>query len=154
MYITPNINTMSNNFTIGISQSELSRFKRQINRITDEKTKELKKVVAKSGLNMRNEAFRKCPAHFSVLRNSIRHYTGQTGLSVRVGTTVYYAPYVEFGTKQRVNVPEELREYAIQFKTSKPGAMGGVPSRPFLYPAFKNEQERFISRIKEVMNHV
>ena len=32
------------------------------------------------------------------------------------GINVKYAPYVEFGTGTRVNVPGDVKDYAIQFK--------------------------------------
>jgi HK97 gp10 family phage protein len=44
-------------------------------------------------------------------------YVAQIGpLLFEVGNNVYYAPYVEFGTRRRVQVPEEMREIAEEIR--------------------------------------
>ena len=40
---------------------------------------------------------------------------------VELISNVYYAPYIEFGTRSKVKVPAELNDYASQFKGKKRG---------------------------------
>lgn len=40
---------------------------------------------------------------------------------VELISNVYYAPFIEFGTRTKVNVPAELNSYAMQFKGKKRG---------------------------------
>lgn len=40
---------------------------------------------------------------------------------VELVSNVYYAPYIEFGTRSKVKVPAELNDYASQFKGKKRG---------------------------------
>jgi hypothetical protein len=44
-----------------------------------------------------------------------------TNDGVELISNVYYAPYIEFGTRLKVKVPSELSDYAIQFKGKKRG---------------------------------
>ncbi len=76
---------------------------------------------------------------------------GKSRLSGRVWTNVEYAPYVEFGTIENVSVPLELTEYAMQFKGRGIRKKGGRKAKPFLYPAFKEEEPKYIEAIKKVM---
>lgn len=170
-----------NDMTIGFSPEEQKRFEMQLSKFTKEKIAALKKVVTKSGYNVRAGAIAKVPKMFGVLRNSISLKYGAEGLAVRVDSNADYAPYVEFGTKSKVEVPPELAEYASQFRGGKGGsfddllesiklwalrkglpesaaypiavkiAKEGVKAQPFLYPAFKEEQARFLERIRQAM---
>lgn len=140
--------------TIGFSPEEQKRFEMQLSKFSKEKIAALKKVVTTSGYNIRAGAIAKVPKMFGVLRNSISLKYGTEGLAVRVDSNVNYAPYVEFGTKSKVEVPPELAEYASQFRSEKrkdSPESGGVKAQPFLYPAFKEEQARFLERIRTAM---
>ncbi len=52
-----------------------------------------------------------------------------------------YAPYVEFGTGEKVNVPNELKNFALQFKGEK--KIVGQKDQPYLYPSALVGQRRF-----------
>jgi hypothetical protein len=72
-----------------------------------------------------------------------------------VYTNVEYAPYVEFGTKSKVNTTimgEDYSEVAIQFKKSN-GGLGGVRPRPYLFPAFETERPRIIKALKDLVKN-
>lgn len=56
------------------------------------------------------------PVDLGYLKNSIRSYPTRGGLNFAVEVGAKYAPYVEFGTGTGVVVPEEVKEYAYQFK--------------------------------------
>lgn len=103
---------------------------------------------------MPSAAKSKAPRYQSRLINSIRPIASKNRLSVRVNTNVEYAPFVEFGTKSKVQVPAELAEYALQFKSKSPAnkdIKNGQRAQPFLYPAFKAEKSKFINAIKQLI---
>ena len=70
------------------------------------------------------------------------------GLNWEIVAAKFYAPYVEFGTGERVQVPAGLEDYAMQFFVSGKGKM---PARPFLFPAFYVQKEVFLRRVKEIL---
>jgi HK97 gp10 family phage protein len=105
-----------------------------------------------------------------------------TVVSAGVFNTVAYAPYVEFGTKGKVNVPEELQDYAKTFQGKTGGtfdqllenigdwakkkgideglvfpiarkiAREGVKPQPYLFPAFEEERPKLIKKLEEILN--
>jgi len=106
-----------------------------------------------------------------------------TKLSREVYTDVKYAPYVEFGTKSKVEIPPGLEGYAMQFKGGggsfedfeasiklwarrkgipeeavypimKSILHNGVKAQPFLFPAFFAEQPQLIKKLKKVLRGI
>jgi len=105
-------------------------------------------------------------------------------LEREVYTDVKYAPYVEFGTKSKVEIPPGLEGYAMQFKGNRGGSFedfeaslklwarrkgipeeavypimksilhNGVKAQPFLFPAFFAEQPELIKRLKKVIRGI
>lgn len=96
-------------------------------------------------------------------------------------SNVYYAPFVEFGTGAKVNVPAELNEYALQFKGKSKGNFrdfvkalqiwlkrkGGNPklafiaalniikngqeARPYFFPPYLRKRRELLKNIQEVI---
>ncbi len=61
-----------------------------------------------------------------------------------------YAPYIEWGTITRVQVPSELSSYAIQFKGKGIKKNGGIYPRPYFFkqePIVRKETEEHIINI-------
>jgi len=104
-------------------------------------------------------------------------------LTREVYTDVKYAPYVEFGTKSKVEIPPGLEGYAMQFKGGggsyedfeasikrwaqlkgipeeavypimKSILHKGVKAQPFLFPAFFAEQPQLLKRLKKVLRGI
>ena len=92
------------------------------------------------------------------LANSIRQtkYSPGKGASVSAGNTnVRYAPYVEFGTGTRFQIPvypnvnmADLEAYALTFKKSK--KVIGVPYRPYMFSAYSEVFTSMIKKLKSV----
>lgn len=55
------------------------------------------------------------PVNFGLLRQSIGYNKTKTG-TFEIFVNARYAPFVEFGTRGKVQVPSELQGYAMQFK--------------------------------------
>lgn len=91
------------------------------------------------------------PVDTGRLRSSI--VTTKARPSNLVASTVVnvnYAPFVEFGTRSNVEVPQGLEEYALQFKGNSSGGVGMV-ARPFLFPAWEKERPKFEQAVKELL---
>jgi len=58
-----------------------------------------------------------------------------------------YAPYVEFGTGENVDVPSELKDYALQFKGKK--KIVGQNARAFMYPSALLGQSQILENVKK-----
>jgi len=142
---------MSEAMVMGFSNHELERFRTQLRKFNSKKTEKLKKVTKVAIHSIASGARRRCPRHHSRLYTSIKPLISDTGLSGRVWTNVEYAPYVEFGTITKVDVPIELTEYALQFKGRGIRKRGGMKARPFLYPAFTAEVPKYLRAITTVM---
>ena len=135
----------------GFSNAELERFRKQLRKFNSKKTEKLQKITEIAVHNIARGARARVPRVTSRLYTSIRPIMGKSKLAGRVLTNVEYAPYVEFGTIEHVEVPSELTEYASQFKGRGIRKKGGRKAKPFLYPAFMEETPKYIEAIKKVM---
>jgi len=62
--------------------------------------------------------------------------------------SVKYAPYQEFGTGDLVEVPQELTQYARQFK-GKGIRKVNIKAKPYLYPAALRAQAKILRDLKK-----
>jgi len=130
----------------------VDKLMKQLMKYNDSVAKETVNTINRGMLEVANEAKRRAPVDFGRLRSSIS-LTKATA-SDPTGVTyvnVNYGPFVEFGTKSKVEIPQGLEEYASQFKTSTDGATGGVPARPFLFPAFEQERPKIIQNLENLL---
>ena len=134
------------------------------------------------------EALDKIDSFTPVDNGKLRQGSGQSVNKDRLTLTLFnnvpYAPYVEFGTGARVDVPAELQDVAIQFKGGKGGSFDdllaniklwckrkgideklayiiavsiikkGLHPQPFLYPAYQFGQRKFIQLISNLIKSV
>jgi HK97 gp10 family phage protein len=104
-------------------------------------------------LNIESNAKKAVPFDTGVLKSSIKtEKLGSLGRAVH--TNVEYAPYVEFGTREKVNTTisgVDYSEVAIQFKKSS-GGPGGVSPRPYLFPAFEKEKKELLKSLRKITN--
>ena len=150
------------------------------------KLSETGKAIKGSALAITREAKMKAPVNVGRLRADIQHDVTKTDagriIQADVFNTVSYAPYVEFGTKGNVNVPDELQDYAKTFQGREGGtfdellesitdwarkkgipegavypiarkiAREGVKAQPYLYPAYEQERPKLIKRLEDILN--
>ena len=81
-------------------------------------------------------AIQKCPVDTGNLRGSINSEVDEGKLSVRIGTPVEYAPYIEFGTGEHAENGKGRKDWK------------GMKAQPFLRPALIENKEK----IREIMN--
>ena len=70
---------------------------------------------------VKNEMMTDAPVNYGQLKNSIQ--LNVENLSAVFKIKLNHAPYMEFGTKKRVNVPSWVGGYASQFQGSRGGAV-------------------------------
>jgi HK97 gp10 family phage protein len=114
--------------------------------------KETKEIVGfeieASAKHIEQDAIGRVPVNTNFLRGSILAQADRSKLKAQVEVGMHYAPYVEFGTGGKVNVPNGLEDYARQFK-GKGIRQVNLPPRPFLYPAFEAELPKLMQRINK-----
>lgn len=87
----------------------------------------------------------------SGMKNSIRPFN--KGLEGEIIVGVGYGPYVEFGTGSKVQVPAELRDYAMQFKGAGIKEVN-LRARPYLYPAFFINRDKFAKACDKILREI
>jgi hypothetical protein len=99
---------------------------------------------------------RLAPVNFGFLRASIGTNATGAGMEAEVwaggsgiGVNVHYAPYVEFGTGKGVSVPNELAEYAIQFK-GKGIRKVNNRAQPYFFPAVKLSVKEMFTKLHQM----
>lgn len=84
-------------------------------------TKGIVDELSASVLNIQKAAKRRAPGFDGKLRQSIIVSSGRSGLDKTVLSTVKYAPYVEFGTRSKVQIPPGYEGFAAQFRGKRGG---------------------------------
>ncbi len=99
-----------------------------IKRMTDQKAR-----IAAEIIGGKAESYAKmlCPVDTGNLRNSITHTTEDDGHTVVIGSTVYYAPFVELGTGRNAE------------GANGRGTREGMKPRPYLRPAIEDHREEY-----------
>jgi len=145
-------------------------FSRTMKNLRADYEKEINEAVAMATKQTSYEAKSRAPVNKAGLKSSI--HTLIKPMHGEVEVRAEYAPFVEFGTGDKVEVPEELRDYAIQFKGR--GFTGRLPvfiekvgwrmvqfpinlrARPYLWPSFVGNREKFVydmqRRIDKIAN--
>jgi HK97 gp10 family phage protein len=119
---------------------------------------ESKLIIDAAVIEITAKAKQQVAVKTGALKASIRHakYQPGKGASVSAGNTnVRYAPYVEFGTGTRFQIPvypnvnmADLEAYALTFKKSK--KVIGVPYRPYMFSAYSEVFTSMIKKLKSV----
>lgn len=113
----------------------------------------VKDVVNKTALNIQRKAKKRLTASGAVdtgrLRASVVIEPYNMGFSAIIGTDVFYAPYIEFGTGIFAKNGNG-RQTPWIYKTNK-GVFRtrGQRPRPFLFPSYEEEWPLFILAIKK-----
>jgi len=140
-----------------------------------------------AGLNVESQAKVNTPVNLGRLRSSIQQNLDAKNMQVNIkagGTSprgdLFYAPFVEFGTKGKVRVPAGYAQFAYQYKGSRTGtfiellssitqwvadkgidpdaafpiamsiAKNGIRAQPYLIPAFEREAPQLVRRLKKI----
>jgi HK97 gp10 family phage protein len=131
---------------------------KRLNAAPKKMMEESKLIIDAAVIEIAAKAKQDVPVKTSALKNSIRHskYQPGKGASVSAGNVnVRYAPYVEFGTGTRFQIPvypnvnmSDLEAYALTFKKSK--KVIGVPYRPYMFSSYSEVFTSMIKKLKSV----
>lgn len=135
---------------IGV-HTDTTQLLRNIEKIRKDIPELVRTAVERGALIIEGEAKERCPADTGRLRNSITTNSTETGCDV--GTNVFYAPYIEYGTGIHAENGNG-RETPWSWKgTGKKGQgwhrTNGMPAQPFLRPALDTKKEEVIEEISE-----
>ena len=124
-----------------------------IRKFGDEVEKEIHIITGDTATQIELEAKQKASLDFGDLRQGIKAVELEKA-SFKVYTNYNgnapYSAYVEFGTGTRVKVPEEMQEMAIKF-IGKGVKEVNLQARPFLYPAFVQNREKYLEELKDML---
>lgn len=137
-----------------ISRKDLDNVLGKLDTLRKDMRKNVEFTINKHALRIESDAKSRVVVDTGRLRSSIKtEKLGELGRTVF--TNIEYAPYVEFGTKSKVNTTimgEDYSEVAIKFKKSN-GGLGGVRPRPYLFPAFETERPRIIKALRDLVKN-
>lgn len=155
------------------NKSIFSGFEKRIQDMVEEEIFDTTEAIA-------DGARSRAPVNDGFLKNSI--ITQTSGLEGEVIVGAHYAPYIEFGTGARVNIPSGLQAYANSFKGRKGGGWkefedsmrnwlrkkgieekalypimasiwrNGIYPHPFLYPSWRKEINEMMNRLERAIN--
>ncbi len=116
---------------------------------TEWKTVDLQKIKQKlvdkltlAGEIVVSAAIQKCPVDTGNLRGSINSEVNEGKLSVKIGTPVEYAPYIEFGTGEYAENGEGRKGGWFETGTKGKRFTRGMKAQPFLRPALLDNKEK------------
>jgi len=104
--------------------SGLAELRRKLGSLPQHITTELDAELNNSARQFENQAAEGAPIDEGRLKNLIS-YTKVEQLKYEVVSAAKYSAYVEFGTRRRVQVPEDLKAYAAQFQGKGGGSGDG-----------------------------
>lgn len=115
-----------------------------------ERAKELvSDEVEATTMDIHRDAVARVPVDTGRLKGSLTPVVLKQGEKVtgEVGTNVDYAPYVEFGTGGKVNIPQGLESYAARFK-GKGERQVNLPARPYLFNSGFDNINKMMERLR------
>lgn len=129
---------------ISVEVKNIDRLYRKIQSMDSRASSGVEKALMKGAVKVAGDAKKNLTSNGSVdsglLRASIhatRAKTSSGEVAARVGTSVEYAPYVEFGTGARGASTNKNTEVSVSYKS---GWLGQV-AKPFLWPALRANRE-------------
>lgn len=128
----------------------LSIATRRLQSIPAKCLKEVINGVNKATAVVEAGAKRNCPIDTGLLRNSIHPQPAKTegdNIKATVGTSIEYAPYVEFGTGSRGGYPYET-DIPLSYRKDWPGQV----ARPFLGKSLHENRSTVQKIIKDAAN--
>lgn len=124
-------------------------------------TQQIQKIINESVIAIENNARNRAPlGRTGQLKASIYSTPYTMNAGAKVGSRVFYSPFVEFGTGpgpgDSYQIPvyrnlnmNQLEGYARTFKRNN-GNVVNLPHRPFLFNSASEELYKMVSKIKKI----
>ena len=115
-------------------------------------TQEIDAEMAAISENIVTTSKQLLPAQYGQLRASLKMKKNKD-FAYTIGSNLYYAPYIEFGTgpyakKYVPTIDKEWQDYALTFKKEVPG---NSFQYPYLYPSFRSWSIILVNNIKAII---
>lgn len=143
--------------TININQKSINDLLKELKGKEKDVLEMVKGEVEDALLKIESEAAKKVPVDTGDLKNSIQSKPIKQTKNKVEGTVLVgknYAPYVEFGTGTEVVVPQELQNFAKQFKANPKIKNVNLPARPFFYPEFFKQKIELPKQIEKTLETI
>lgn len=139
-------------FDVKISKSDLNKLKKDFNKLQSYSKEVATKEVYSTMLFATKYAKQSAPVDESFLRNSI--FAEKTPDGAEMFSSANYAPYVEFGTGNKVNVQDAVDLWipAALIKSEFKGKgirKINLNPRPFFYVSAKRAYKELITRVEK-----
>jgi len=120
---------------------------RSINNVRSKTEEVLDKKIDAFCDEVVSKAVSRVPKKTGALSRSITKVR-RASLQYKVGAYVHYAPYVEWGTGTLVDVPTELKSYAILYK-GRGIKQVNLPAHPYLFNSVEEERIKLFKDLKK-----
>ena len=138
---------------IKIDSSDLNKFSVILRELPDEIKNDVRKVVKNSAFNIERNAKSSASVKTGHLRRSISTKMGDMEATIHT-SNLKYAPMVEYGTK--AHIIRAKNKKALYWKGAKHPVKQvnhpGSKAKPYLIPAFNQEKDQFLEKLKEVIS--
>ena len=142
---------------IKIDADELNKFSVEIPKLYEKNEALVRQTVKNSAFNIQKNAKSNLTKNKSVDTGHLRRgiSTDIRGLGATIHTSnIKYAPGVEYGTK--AHIIKAKNKKALYWKGAKHPVKKvnhpGSKAKPFLIPAFNQEKDQFLEKLKEVIS--
>jgi HK97 gp10 family phage protein len=143
--------------TINFNQKSINDLLKELKGKEKDVLEMVKGEVEDALLKIESEAVKKVPVDTGDLKNSIQSKPIKQTKNKVEGTVLVgknYAPYVEFGTGTEVVVPQELQNFAKQFKANPKIREVNLPAQPFFYPEFFRQRIELPKQIEKTLQTI
>ena len=130
----------------------LDKVLKELKQFGKEAEKEIDDVTDAVALEIVDDAKQLAPVDIGKLRQGIGKQKKEE-LNRTIFAREKYSAYIEFGTGGLVNVPNELKELAIQFK-GKGVKQINIKPQPYLYPALLNGRKVYLDELKQLLKEL
>jgi len=134
---------------VEVDQQSLQKTLKAYKSFGEDMSKGVDREIGTASIRINADAIRATPVNFGFLRakNYREIQRGRNGITAINGNAAHYAPYVEFGTVTRVQVPAGWEDYARQFKGGGVRSTGGNFPQPFFVPAYERNVDKMLKNI-------
>lgn len=141
---------MSKKFVhIEMPESEQDKFKRWTEKLSKENDAEVNKLLVSTALTIERRAKMFAPVDMGLLRSSIRTNFKKDAKEVTVYVNRKYAPYPEFGTGNKVVIPDDVKDYAMTFK-GKGKRKVNLRAQPYFFPAVRLGYKEMMMKLNQL----
>lgn len=136
-------------------RADFSRAAGDVQAWSQRKLQRIQDTVNESAINIQTGAKRRCAVDTGRLRSSIViEPASAPGYALKVGTKVFYAPYIEWGTgvfAEHPTIPGRQTPWTYPRRNGAMVFTRGSAAQPFLFPAAEDERPRYLAAIRGVL---